>query len=1028
MGEDNNNIFEKLPENEKIHDILPISGMYENWFLDYASYVILERAVPAIQDGFKPVQRRILHAMKEMDDGRYNKVANIIGNTMQYHPHGDASISDAIVGLGQKDLLIDTQGNWGDIRTGDKAAAARYIEARLSKFALDVVYNAQTTDWQLSYDGRKKEPVTLPVKFPMLLAQGVEGIAVGLSTKILPHNFNELIDASINILNNKKIQLFPDFPTGGMADFGEYNKGLRGGKVRVRARIEELDNKTLIIKDIPYGITTTGLIDSIIKASEKGKIKVKKVVDNTARDIEILIYLAPGQSPHITIDALYAFTDCEVSISPNACIILDEKPHFMDVHQILKINTDQTLQLLKRELEIKRAELLEKILFSSLEKIFIENRIYRDIEECETWEAVIETIDKGLDPYKKQFYREITDEDIVRLTEIKIKRISKYDSLKADESLKKLEDDLSQVEFNLENLVDYAVNYFKNLKEKYGKDKERKTEIKNFDSIAATVVAANNQKLFVNSADGFIGYGLKKDEFISECSDLDDVIAFRKDGKFKVSRIAEKVFMGKDILHAAVFNKNDERMVYNMVYLDGKTGKSMVKRFQVMGVTRDKEYDLTKGHKGSKVLYFTANPNGEAETITVNLTSGSKARKKIFEFDFTSIEIKGRGSQGNILTKYPVRKIQLKTAGISTLGGLDIWYDPTIGRLNRDNRGKYLGNFKPEDQIVVLTKDGSYALTSFDLTNRYEPEKVILIDKFEPNDIISAVYYHGGNKTFYIKRFIIETLSTGKKFNFISEEKGSRLEVATNNQNQKIRVHYSVKRKDAKKTDEFLLDELIETKGWKSIGNKLSNNKIRKIELLNGEELKLEDVSETKSSLNAAKAIKSKSVRKKEGKISSRQGKEGGRSAKEDKKVEPKDLSDDFEEDPVQSSFNNKKEQSESAQSKVAVKSDNNEQNPKVIEDARELENKESGSGNAEVDQKVEKIKSVQKRRKVKNQTTPHEGNDPSATKEDKNTDTEPSSDQKKDSEDEIFEVGSTIDLNFDQPRKNDDQLDLFGD
>ncbi len=992
MAEDNsNNVFEELPEGEKIHDILPISGMYENWFLDYASYVILERAVPAIQDGFKPVQRRILHAMKEMDDGRYNKVANIIGNTMQYHPHGDASISDAIVGLGQKDLLIDTQGNWGDIRTGDKAAAARYIEARLSKFALEVVYNAQTTEWQLSYDGRKKEPITLPVKFPMLLAQGVEGIAVGLSTKILPHNFNELIDASINILNNKRIQLFPDFPTGGMADFSEYNKGMRGGRIRVRARIEEFDNKTLIIKDIPFGITTTGLIESIIKASEKGKIKIKKVIDNTAKDIEILIYLAPGQSPHITIDALYAFTDCEVSISPNACIILDEKPHFMDVLQILKINTDQTLYLLKRELEIKRAELLERILFSSLEKIFIENRIYRDIEECETWEAVIETIDKGLEPFKNQFYREITEEDIVRLTEIKIKRISRFDSFKADESLKKLEDDLSQVEFHLENLVDYAINYFKNLKEKYGKNKDRKTEIKNFDSITATVVAANNQKLYVNRADGFIGYGLKKDDFVSECSDLDDVIAFRKDGKFKVSRIADKVFVGKDILHTAVFNKNDERMVYNMVYLDGKSGKSMVKRFQVMGITRDKEYDLSKGHKGSKVLYFTANPNGEAEIITVNLASGSSARKKIFDFDFTSIDIKGRGSQGNILTKYPVRKIQLKTTGISTLGGLEIWYDPTIGRLNRDNRGKHLGNFKPEDQIIVLTKDGSYTLTSFDLTNRFEPEKVIFMDKFQPNDIISAVYYHGGNKTYYVKRFMIETLSTGKKFNFISEEKGSRLEVATNNKNQKIRVHYNVKRKDAKKTDEFVLDELIETKGWKAIGNKLSNNKIRKIELLNGKEIKQEKIPEITSPVATRNATKSEPIRKKE----------GSRSGQTDKKIESQDMPSDPEEDPVQGSLNTKKEKKE-------AKSDEKD---------------------AEADKKVEKIKSVQKRRKENNpqQTTKTDNRTKSKDAGISEYDKPPSS-EKPVTEDEIFEVGSTIDLNFDQPQKSDDQLDLFGD
>ncbi len=1033
MAEDNNsNIFEELPEEEKIHNVLPVSGMYENWFLDYASYVILERAVPAIQDGFKPVQRRILHAMKEMDDGRYNKVANIIGNTMQYHPHGDASISDAIVGLGQKDLLIDTQGNWGDIRTGDKAAAARYIEARLSKFALEVVYNAQTTEWQLSYDGRKKEPVTLPVKFPMLLAQGVEGIAVGLSTKILPHNFNELIDASISILNNKKFQLFPDFPTGGMADFSEYNKGMRGGRIRVRARIDEFDNKTLIIKDIPFGITTTSLIESIIKANEKGKIKVKKVIDNTAKDIEILVSLAPGQSPHITIDALYAFTDCEISISPNACIILDEKPHFMDVHQILKINTDQTLHLLKRELEIKRAELLERILFSSLEKIFIENRIYRDIEECETWEAVIESIDKGLEPFKKQFYREITEDDIVRLTEIKIKRISKFDSFKADENLKKLEDDLSQVEFHLENLVDYAINYFRNLKEKYGKEKDRKTEIKNFDSITATVVAANNQKLYVNRTDGFIGYSLKKDEFVSECSDLDDVIAFRKDGKFKVSKIADKVFMGKDILHTAIFNKNDERMVYNMVYLDGKTGKSLVKRFQVMGITRDKEYDLTKGHKGSKVLYFTANPNGEAETITVNLTSGSSARKKIFEFDFTSIDIKGRGSQGNILTKYPVRKVQLKSAGISTLGGLDIWYDPTIGRLNRDSRGKHLGIFKPEDQIIVLTKDGSYTLTSFDLTNRYDPEKVIFIDKFQPNDIISAVYYHGGNKTYYVKRFNIETLSTGKKFNFISEEKGSRLELATNCKNQKIRIHYIAKRKDAKKTDEFLLDDLIETKGWKAIGNKLSNNKIRKVELLNGLEIKKEKNPEIGPPDMARKTNKSDSVKMKEGNASG-QVKEVSHSRPVDKRRESPDTAGDLEEDPIQKLQNVKKDKgelkSESKDAEVDQKAENIKPQAEQVEINQQVEKIQPGGKDAEVDEKVEKIKSVQKRRKENIPTANTESDERTNLKNVRNSEYDkPADSENPDREDEIFEVGSTIDLNLDQPQKKDDQLDLFGD
>lgn len=988
MAEENSNYnFEDLPEDEKIHDILPVSGMYENWFLDYASYVILERAVPALQDGLKPVQRRILHAMKEMDDGRFNKVANIIGNTMQYHPHGDASISDAITGLGQKDLLIDTQGNWGDIRTGDKAAAARYIEARLSKFALEVVFNPQITEWQLSYDGRKKEPVTLPVKFPLLLAQGVEGIAVGLSTKILPHNFNELIEASINILKNKRILLLPDFPTGGMADFSEYSKGLRGGKVRVRAKIDELDNKTLIIRDIPYGITTTSLIESIIKASDKGKIKIKKVIDNTAKDIEVLVYLAPGQSPHITIDALYAFTDCEVSISPNACIILDEKPHFIDVHEILKINTNQTVEFLRRELEIKRDELLEKILFSSLEKIFIKNRIYRDIEECETWEAVIQTIDKGLEPFKKQFYREITEEDIIRLTEIKIKRISKYDSYKADEILKKLQEDLALVEYNLEHLIEYAINYFNGLKDKYGKDKVRKTEIKNFDSIAATVVAANNQKLYVNRADGFVGYGLKKDEFVSECSDLDEIIVFRKDGKFKVSRIADKVFMGKDILHVGVFEKNDERMVYNLVYLDGKSGKSMVKRFHVIGITRDKEYDLTNGHKGSKMLYLTANPNGEAEVITINLTSGCKARKRIFEFDFSSIEIKGRGSKGNILTRYPVRKIQLKTAGISTLGGLDIWYDPTIGRLNRDSRGKHLGNFKPEDLILVMTKEGSYTLTSFDLTNRYDPEKVILIDKFQAGDIISAVYYHSGNKTYYVKRFQIETLSTGKKFNFISEDKGSRLELATNKKSQRIVVHYNVRRKDAKKLDEFILDDLIEVKGWKAIGNKLSTHKIRKVELINGQEIKPKETGTKKSSPKA----------KASGKIveKSRENR--------DKPTESEDN------EPVPDVvINNSKEgltESNTKSDKPAVKIPDEEDS---------------------VEKKVQKIKLVQRKRNKGDIAKPKDEKDQ-----------HPSEDHLKDpriqengTEDvesnEIFEVGSTIDLNFEKPEDDNDQLNLF--
>jgi topoisomerase IV subunit A len=821
-----------LPKDDSIHEVIPVSGMYQNWFLDYASYVILERAVPAIEDGFKPVQRRIMHSMKEMDDGRYNKVANIIGQTMQYHPHGDASIGEAIVNMGQKDLLIDAQGNWGDIRTGDGAAAARYIEARLSKFALEVLYNPQTTKWQLSYDGRKKEPVTLPVKFPLLLAQGVEGIAVGLSTKILPHNFCELILASIDILKGKPVSVVPDFPTGGTADFSDYNGGLRGGKIRVRARIEELDKKTLVLKDIPFGTTTTSLIESIIKASDKGKIKIKKVVDNTARDVEVVIHLAPNQSPDITIDALYAFTDCEVSISPNACVIIDDKPHFMNVNDILKINTNRTVDLLKKELEIRKGELLEKILFSSLEKIFIENRIYRDIEECETWEAVLDTIDKGLDPFKPQFYREITRDDIIKLTEIKIKRISKFDAFKADELMRNLQDELTEVEYNLANIIEYAIKYYQNLLQKYGKGKERKTEIRAFDVIAANIVAANNQKLYVNRVEGFIGYGMRKDEFVCDCSDLDDIIVFRRDGNCMVTKISEKVFVGKDIIYVGVFKKNDERMVYNLVYLDNKTGRSMVKRFQVLAVTRDREYDLTAGHKGSKVLYFTANPNGEAELVTVTLTSGAKARIKVFDFDFSTIEIKGRSAQGNILTKYPVKKIVLKTAGTSTLGGLDIWYDDSIGRLNTDNRGKYIGKFAGSDSVLVIYKDGTYEQTNFELTNRYAPEDVRLLEKFHPDKVISAVYYDGASKNYFVKRFKIETTTINKNFSFISEARGSYLAVVSTDKQPQIEIEYTKPGSKDKETSVFDFDMLIDVKGWKSIGNKLSNYNVSKVKIL----------------------------------------------------------------------------------------------------------------------------------------------------------------------------------------------------
>ena len=837
MSEEKNNGFglEGFSEEDKIHDVKPITGMYESWFLEYASYVILERAVPAIEDGLKPVHRRILHAMKELDDGRFNKVANIIGSTMQFHPHGDASISDAIVTLGQKDLLIETQGNWGDIRTGDGSAAPRYIEARLSKLALYTVFNPQTTDWQLSYDGRKKEPITLPVKFPLLLAQGVEGIAVGLSTKILPHNFIELIDASIAVLKKNKTNVLPDFPTGGMADFTDYKQGIRGSKVRVRAKIEELDNKTLAIRNIPYGTTTTSLIDSIVKANDKGKFKIKKVIDNTAKDVEILVGLSKGQSPNIAIDALYAFTDCEVSISPNACVIIDEKPHFITVDEILRISTNQTVELLNRELEIRKSELLEKILFGSLERIFIENRIYRDIEECETWEAVISTIDVGLDPYKKQFYREITVEDIVRLTEIKIKRISKFDSFKADELVVKLDEELKEVEYNLEHLTDYAIRYFDELKEKYGKGKERKTEIKNFDTISATIVAANNQKLYVNKTGGFIGYGIKKDEYLCECSDIDDIIVFRRDGIFQVVRIAEKVFVGKDILYAGVFKKNDERMVYNMIYLDGKSGKSLAKRFHVLGITRDKEYDLTAGNKGSRILYMSANPNGEAEVVTIHLSSGCRARIKVFDYNFADLEIKGRSSRGNTQTKYPVRRIQLRSEGVSTLGGLDLWYDSAIGRLNRDGRGDNLGNFKAEDLILAIYYTGEYEITSLDLTNRYDPEKVAYIEKFDPEKIICAIYYDGKNKSYFVKRFQVETTSVNKKFNFISEDKGSKLILSTTNIGKIIQVNYDVRRKDGKKSIKYGLDDLIDVKGWKAQGNRLSTQKIKSITLINGE-------------------------------------------------------------------------------------------------------------------------------------------------------------------------------------------------
>ena len=820
---------------DSIHSIA-LDGLYQNWFLDYASYVILERAVPRIEDGLKPVQRRIMHSLKEMDDGRFNKVANVIGSAMQYHPHGDAAIGEAIVNIGQKDLLIETQGNWGDVRTGDSAAAPRYIEARLSKFALDVVYNPQTTEWQLSYDGRKKEPVTLPVKFPLLLAQGVEGIAVGLSTKILPHNFCELIKASVDILKEKKPKIFPDFPTGGIADFSEYNQGMRGGRIKVRAKIDIVDKKTLVIKEIPFATTTTSLMESIVKASEKGQIKVKQVVDNTAKDVEILIHLQAGQSPEIAMDALYAFTDCEVSISPNACVIVEDKPRFMGVNDILKYNTDQTVKLLKKELEIRKQELMEKILFSSLERIFIENRIYRDIEEAKTWEDVIARIDKGLKPHKKKFYREITTEDIVRLTEIRIKRISRYDSFKADEMLKDLEKELKETQHHLRHLTDYAIAYYQKLLEKYGKGRERKTEIKSFQSVSATEVIATNQKLYVNRTDGFVGYGLRRDEYICDCSDLDNVMVIRKDGKALITKIQEKAFMGKDILYVGVWRKGDDRMVYNVIYSDGKSGRTFAKRFNLPGVTRDKEYDLTQGHPNSKIHYVSGNANGEAETVEVKLSPASTARKKIFEYDFAELEVKGRASRGNTITHYPVRKVEFLKAGASTLSKIDLWYDDASGRLNKDSRGRKLGKFDADDQIIAFMRNGSYKLTTFDLTNRYDPEKTLHVERFNPKKVISAVYVDGESKQYMVKRFMIETSTVDKEFGFISEGIGSRLVVISTAESPEIEVEVQKSKDKPRKIETMSLDEIVDVKGWKAIGNRLSEYKVTKVNLVQDEE------------------------------------------------------------------------------------------------------------------------------------------------------------------------------------------------
>lgn len=813
MSEELNNLAE-----ESIH----VDGMFKNWFLDYASYVILERAVPAIEDGLKPVQRRILHALNEMDDGRFNKVANVIGQTMQYHPHGDASIGDALVNIGQKELLFDIQGNWGDIRTGDAAAAPRYIEVRLSKFAKEVAFNPQTTEWQLSYDGRKKEPVTLPMKFPLVLSQGADGIAVGLSTKILPHNFTELCKGSIDVLKGKKTKIFPDFPTGGWIDVSEYNSGTKGGKVRVRAKIEAIDKKNLVITEIPFSTTTGTLIESILKANEKGKIKIKKVTDNTAKDIEIHIELQAGVDADKTIDALYAFTDCEVSISTNACVIEGDKPLFTSVDEILRKSTEQTKELLKRELEIKQSELNEAWHFASLEKIFIEKRIYRDIEEAETFEEVIARIDKGLAPFKKLFRREITQSDILKLTEIKIKRISKYDSFKADEEIKKIEESQSQVAYDLAHITDFAIAYFENLIKKYGKGRERKTEIRGFENIEVKAVVFNNTKLYVNRAEGFAGSGLKKDEFVCDCSDIDDIIAFTRSGKMMVFKIEDKKFIGKDIIHIAVWKKGDDRTAYNMAYYDGASKRTFVKRFHVTSITRNTEYDLTQGNPGSKVLYFTVNPNSESEVVRVQLHPSSTARIKEFDFDFGSIDIKGRQAQGNILTKFPIRKIELKEKGTSSIGGLKIWFDEEYGRLNRDGKGKYLGEFDTGDKILVAYNDGNVELTDFELTNRYEPNDVMLIEKFAPEKSYSAVYFDGNSKHWYVKRFKIELKSEKVKSSIISEHKDSKLAVFSSAASPIVKFNV-IKGKDKQKYEvEQPLVDIVDVKGWKALGNRLT--------------------------------------------------------------------------------------------------------------------------------------------------------------------------------------------------------------
>jgi len=830
MSEENIQSQEIKPEVTR-EEITYLSGMYKEWFLDYASYVILERAVPYVIDGLKPVQRRILHAMREMDDGRFNKVANIIGQTMQYHPHGDASIGDALVQLGQKDLLIDTQGNWGNILTGDGAAAPRYIEARLTKFALEVLFNPKTTEWKLSYDGRKKEPVTLPAKFPLLLAQGVDGIAVGLASKIFPHNFNELLDAAVAYLKNEDFVLFPDFPTGGSVDVTKYNDGLRGGVIKVRAKIEKRDSKTLVISEIPFGKTTTTVIESIIKANEKGKIKIRKIDDNTAANVEILVHLAPGVSSDKTIDALYAFTDCEVSLSPNACIIENDKPAFIGVSEILKKSVDSTLQLLKLELEIRKNELEEAWHNASLEKIFIEERIYKDkqFEEAENMDAAIAHVDKRLEPWKPKLKREVTRDDILRLMEIRMARILKFNVFKATDYLKGIEDEIEDVIEKIRNIVPYTIEWFTRLKEKYGKGRERRTEIRNFENIVAAKVVVANEKLYIDRNEGFVGTGLKKAEYICDCSDLDDIIVFRRDGTYFVTKVSEKAFVGKNVIHVDVFRKDDDRTIYNVVYKDGKTGFSYMKRFAVTGVTRDKEYDVTMGNKGSRILYFSHNPNGEAEVLRVILKPKPRVKKLVFEVDMGELAIKGRQSMGNILTKYEVHKITLHERGISTLGGLKIWFDPDVQRLNADKRGKYLGEFTGEDKILVIYKSGEYQLYNYDLGTHFG-NNILAIEKFDPGKILSVIYYDGEQEFYYVKRFEIEE-TMNKMICFIGDSEKNKLVSVTWVRYPRFELEFGGKNSD-RENEIIEVAEFIGIKSWKAKGKRLTNYYVENIKEL----------------------------------------------------------------------------------------------------------------------------------------------------------------------------------------------------